>query len=295
MQEDLNAVVDYDKKFNNAIVRHVLDLKNAGIFQNPNPLDLTFCNVKKFDLQNPIIGKLATKVKASKLTEDQLTKKILMQDQIGNIENRLEELRKPTNINDNSGDDTSAVGGSGGRGGDDGGTPPRPPGGDEFNELTRRFNKLCGNRPPLPPPRTLSRPRVTRPDVEPDLRDVLNNKLNRLRYGPIMPNQEEKICAKRLSERQREIAQILKGTVKSRKSDVGLFQPILPHNPPPTPNRGNHWPPSLVGSSDINFIKPQLPPKPQFSPKAKPQLPPKPIKDIFARPLTKIIYDEKNI
>ena len=125
MQEDLNAVVDYDKKFNNAIVRHVLDLKNAGIFQNPNPLDLTFCNVKKFDLQNPIIGKLATKVKASKLTEDQLTKKILIQDQIGNIENRLEELRKPTNINDNSGDDTSAVGGSGGRGRDDGGTSPR--------------------------------------------------------------------------------------------------------------------------------------------------------------------------
>ena len=46
--------------------------------------------------------------------------------------------------------------------------------------------------------------------------------------------------------------------------------------------------------SDDNFIKPQLPPKPQFSPKTKPQLPPKPILDDFARPLTNIIDDKKN-
>ena len=52
--------------------------------------------------------------------------------------------------------------------------------------------------------------------------------------------------------------------------------------------------PLPVGLSDNNFIKPQLPPKPQFLPKTKPQLPPKPIIDNFARPLTKIIDDEKN-
>ena len=40
-----------------------------------------------------------------------------MQDQLANIENRLEELTKPININDNSDDDTSALGGNGGRGG----------------------------------------------------------------------------------------------------------------------------------------------------------------------------------
>ena len=45
---------------NNAIVRHALDLKNAGIFQNPKPLNLTYHDAKKFDLQNPIIRKLAT-------------------------------------------------------------------------------------------------------------------------------------------------------------------------------------------------------------------------------------------
>ena len=84
----------------------LLDLENARIFQNPNPLNLTYRDVKKFDLQNPIIGKLATQVKASKLTKDQLTKKNLIQDQIANIENRLEELKKPININDNSDDDT---------------------------------------------------------------------------------------------------------------------------------------------------------------------------------------------
>ena len=65
MQEDLNAIIVYDEKFNDAIVRHALDLKNAEIFQNPNPLNLNFRDVKKFDLQNPIIRKLATQVKAS--------------------------------------------------------------------------------------------------------------------------------------------------------------------------------------------------------------------------------------
>ena len=165
---------------------------------------------------------------------------------------------------------------------------------DEFDELTRRFNRLQGNHPPLPPPRTLRRPHVPRPDVESDLHDVLNNRLKRLRYGPITPIQEEKISAKRLSERQSKVTQIPKGTVKSRKSDVGLFQPILLDTPPPTPNRGNYWPPPPVGPSDINFIKSQFPPKSQFLSKTKSQLPLKPIIDNFARPLTKIIDDEKN-
>ena len=183
------------------------------------------------------------------------------------------------------------IGGGGGGGTGDDGTPSRPPRRDELNDLTRRLNRLCA---PLPPPRTTRRPRVPRPEVEPDLRNVLNNRLYRLRYGSITPNQEEKTLAKRLSERQREIAQIPKGTVKSRKSDVGLFQPILPDNPPPTHIRDDYWPPPSSVPSDNNFIKPQLPSKPQFSPKKKSQVPPKPIIDDFARPLTKIIDDKKN-
>ena len=42
IQEDLNAIVGYDEKFNNATVRHALDLKDSAIFQNLNPLNETF-------------------------------------------------------------------------------------------------------------------------------------------------------------------------------------------------------------------------------------------------------------
>ena len=75
IQDDLNAIVGYDEKFNNAIVRHSLDLKDEAIFHKLNPINVTFHDMKKFDLVNPVIGKLATQVKASKLTDYQLTKK----------------------------------------------------------------------------------------------------------------------------------------------------------------------------------------------------------------------------
>ena len=77
IQEDLNAVVGYDEKFNNAIVRHALDLKDEAIFHNPNPINVTFYDMKKFDQVNPVIGKLAAQVKASKLTEKEINEKLL--------------------------------------------------------------------------------------------------------------------------------------------------------------------------------------------------------------------------
>ena len=43
----LNAVVGYHEKFNNAIVRDALDRKDASVMLNPNPLNLTFHDVKK--------------------------------------------------------------------------------------------------------------------------------------------------------------------------------------------------------------------------------------------------------
>ena len=82
IQEDLNAIVGYDEKFNNAIVRHALDLKDSAIFRNPNPLNVTFRDVKKFDMTNPIIGKLAAQIKANKLSNEDLTKKIIMQGEV---------------------------------------------------------------------------------------------------------------------------------------------------------------------------------------------------------------------
>ena len=59
IQDNLNAVVGYNEKFNNTIVRHALDLKGAAIFRNPNPINVTFHDMKKFDQVNPVIGKLA--------------------------------------------------------------------------------------------------------------------------------------------------------------------------------------------------------------------------------------------
>ena len=62
LQEDLDTVVGYNEKFNNAIVRHVLDRKDASVMLNPNPLNLTFHDVKKIwyaksnNLQNCNIG-----------------------------------------------------------------------------------------------------------------------------------------------------------------------------------------------------------------------------------------------
>ena len=79
---------------NNAIVRHALDLKNEAIFGNPNPLNVTFHDVKKFDLVIPIIDKLATQVKASKLIDYELTKKKLGQCKTDKLQNRFELFNK---------------------------------------------------------------------------------------------------------------------------------------------------------------------------------------------------------
>ena len=57
-------------------------MKDEAIFCNPNPINVTFHDMKKFDLVNPVIGKVATQVRASKLTDYQLTKKILNQEEI---------------------------------------------------------------------------------------------------------------------------------------------------------------------------------------------------------------------
>ena len=93
IQDDLNAIVGYDEKFNNAIVRHSLDLKDEAIFRNPNPINVTFHDMKKFDLVNLVIGKLATQVKASKLTDCQLRKKFCSKVLIDELQLRLDKLK----------------------------------------------------------------------------------------------------------------------------------------------------------------------------------------------------------
>ena len=58
---------------------------------------LPFNGMKKFDLVNPAIGKLATQVKASKLTDYQVTKKLLEQGEVENLQLRLDALKYGVN------------------------------------------------------------------------------------------------------------------------------------------------------------------------------------------------------
>ena len=93
IQENLNAVVGHDEKFTNSIVRHALDLKDNPIFCNPNPINVTFQDMKKFDQVNPVIGKLAAQVKASKLTEQELNQKLLDNFEADTLQARLDKLK----------------------------------------------------------------------------------------------------------------------------------------------------------------------------------------------------------
>ena len=146
IQHDLNAIVGFDENFNNAIVRDSLNLKDQAIFCNPNPINVTFHDMKKFDLVNPVIGKLATQVKASKLTDYQLTKKLLQQGEIDELQLRLDKLKYGVDKDDDN--NGSGGTGSGGGGGGDGGTPgpflPQTPQ-QEIEEIYGRFDALKGN------------------------------------------------------------------------------------------------------------------------------------------------------
>ena len=272
IQGDLNAIVGYDEKFNNAIVRHALDLKDSAIFRNPNPLNVTFLDVKKFDMTNPIIGKLAAQIKANKLSNEDLTKKIIMQREVEKIQNRLAEIKKwrtrSTRLDD---DDNSGPGASGSGRSDSGGDgPPRP---GEIEELNSRLNAIhsgCLTSSFIP-----STERD--PDENADMQDILNNRLNRLRYGPSVPTSTEKCLARRQQLRDNNIFQIPKGLVNARRGE--LFPDEFPSPPGP-----DFFEPPPVFPADDSFIRPDdLPDVPQIS-----------IVDKFSRPLTKMVDDRKN-
>ena len=77
--------------------------------------------------------------------------------------------------------------GAGGGGGSDGGggRPPRP---GEVEELTNRLNAIhSGHLTSSFIPST-----QCDPDENADMQDILNNRLNRLRYGPSVPTSTEK-------------------------------------------------------------------------------------------------------
>ena len=67
LQQGINEITSGDEQFNNAVLRRALDLKNAGLFRNPQPISLVFHDIEKFHQQNPIIWKLATQINVSKV------------------------------------------------------------------------------------------------------------------------------------------------------------------------------------------------------------------------------------
>ena len=134
IQQDLNAVVGHDEKFNHAIVRHALDLKDESIFRNPNAFNVTFYDMKKFDQVNPVIGKLAAQVRASQLTEKELNQKLLDKFEADQIQARLDRLRYRNDDNDDDDNDAN---------GPEGGTPGRK---ITREELEKKLARLRGNK-----------------------------------------------------------------------------------------------------------------------------------------------------
>ena len=208
IQEDLNAIVGYDEKFNNAIVRHSLDLKDEAIFRNLDPINVTFHDLKKFDLVNPVIGKLASKVRASKLTDYELTKKLLEQGEIDKLQLRLDALKYGINKDDNENGGTGRGAGGGGNDGDDGIPGPdlwRKIPKQEVDEIVRRLNWLRGNTP----------------DVSPDKAREQNSQI-------IAWQNQERFQNRQIKEREREIKNIPKGIINKRKSSLNFNFPDTP-------------------------------------------------------------------
>ena len=114
IQENINAVVT-DGKFNDALVRHVLDEKIKGVFNSSTPLSVTFKDAKILDVQNPIIGNIISQVNVNQIGEKGV-KVLFARAEDEKIRRRLEALKRRDNED----------GGEGGSG-SSGQAPPPPP------------------------------------------------------------------------------------------------------------------------------------------------------------------------
>ena len=85
-----------DGRLNDAIIRHALDTKHKHILADPNPPQVTFKDMEKFDAQNPIIDKLLNQIGACNLSD----KKI--KEQLGQLKDReLETFSSNLDANSN--------------------------------------------------------------------------------------------------------------------------------------------------------------------------------------------------
>ena len=108
------------------------------------------------------------------------------------------------------------------------------------------------------------------------MQDILNNRLNRLCYGPSVPTSTEKFLAGRQHIKDNEISQIPKGLVSARRAK--LFPDQFPSSPGPE----FFEPPPVVPADDSFIRSDDLPDVPQT-----------PIIDKFSRTLTRMVDDRK--
>ena len=151
-----------------------------------------------------------------------------------------------------------------------GGGPPRT---GEIEELNSRLNAIRSGRLTLSFVPSTERD----PDENAGMQDILNKRLNRLRYGPSVLTSTEKFLARRQQLRDNEISQIPKGLVSTRRGELfpGEFS---------SPPGSEFFEPPPVVPADDSFIRPgDLPDVPQT-----------PIVGKFSRPLTKVVDDRKN-
>ena len=129
-------------------------------FRNPQPISLLFNDVEKFHQQNPIIGKLATQLNVSKLSERDLVKRRFLEGEISKIEDGK--------INKDDDDDNN----------DDNDEPPTPPRGGSSAPPMREAEMDPSFRRP---------PESKEPKKEPE-RD-LQKVFRELRYGKVKPKE----------------------------------------------------------------------------------------------------------
>ena len=95
LQKNFIPTRDYgqmtDGKFNNGLVRNVLDEKNKGVFASSTPFSVTFKDAKKIDVQNPITGNLIRQVSANQIGEQEV-KELFSKAADEKIRRRLDAL-----------------------------------------------------------------------------------------------------------------------------------------------------------------------------------------------------------
>lgn len=79
--------------------------------QKPNPIELVFQDIAKFDTENAIIGSLSNQMQSQKLIDQQINEYLGKLPSIKDkeIKERLENLKKRSVSNDNNDYDDSSI------------------------------------------------------------------------------------------------------------------------------------------------------------------------------------------